>query len=205
MVEDGPMKIVARAPSAETIRRWLQTTDEVTYDAIGASLEGPAPRGHRVLAHRVRLPDGCFDAAVRAVDRLAMCPAWVKMHGRPEEGAAMAVVLPVGVHVVNLCRVVRRIDEPHRRGFVYGTLPCHVARGEESFWIERRGAEVWYCVRSFSRPKGVMWLGVPLLRGLQRRFLRDSGRAMLRALNQRPTQNSMSIVMGTGPVPPSSR
>lgn len=66
-------------------------------------------------------------------------------------------------------RVVYTVDEPGRRGFGYGTLPGHPLSGEESFVLERRPDDsVWFTVRTFSRPAGVLyWLAVPLLRMAQ--------------------------------------
>lgn len=70
-------------------------------------------------------------------------------------------------------RVVQVIDEPTRRGFVYGTLPGHPLCGEESFVVERHGDDsVWLTIRSISRPAGgAWWLLLPVLRLAQAWFL----------------------------------
>lgn len=75
-------------------------------------------------------------------------------------------------------RIVAVIDEPRRRGFVYGTRRGHPESGEESFVVEWRTDDtVWLEIRAFSRPAHpVLWLGYPLLCLLQeiytRRYLR---------------------------------
>jgi uncharacterized protein (UPF0548 family) len=74
-----------------------------------------------------------------------------------------------------------------RRSFAYGTLPEHGERGEERFTVEwrREDDSVFYELYAFSRPNHLIArLGYPLARRLQRRFARDSLRAMLHATNQ---------------------
>jgi uncharacterized protein (UPF0548 family) len=77
-------------------------------------------------------------------------------------------------------RIVYVIDEERRFGFAYGTLPGHIERGEERFLIEWHPDDtVWYDLRSFSKPR--LWfvqLGYPIVRRLQKRFVRDSHAAM---------------------------
>jgi uncharacterized protein (UPF0548 family) len=73
-----------------------------------------------------------------------------------------------------------------RFGFAYGTLPHHVERGEERFCVEWRHADdsVWYDILAFSRPHHPLLIpGYPVARIVQRRFARDSKRAMLRAVH----------------------
>jgi uncharacterized protein (UPF0548 family) len=92
-----------------------------------------------------------------------------------------------GLWTLNACRIVYTIDEdrPLRRyGFAYGTLPEHLARGEERFQVEWNRADdsVWYDIVAFSQPNQVLaQLGYPAMRSAQKRFARDSKRAMLRA------------------------
>ena len=77
-------------------------------------------------------------------------------------------------------RVVYVIDEPHRRGFAYGSLPGHPERGEEAFVVERLPDEsVWLVIRAFSRPaNGIFWLGSLPLRLLQELFTRRYEKAL---------------------------
>lgn len=72
--------------------------------------------------------------------------------------------------------VVAVIDEPDRRGLVYGTLPGHSERGEEPFSVERRADGTWVVVRAFSRPgRWFTRLGAPVAgrarRTMTRRYL----------------------------------
>ena len=92
---------------------------------------------------------------------------------------------------LNSTRIVYVIDEsgPLRRfGFAYGTLPGHAESGEERFLIEwnRDDDTVWYDLLAFSRPNHLLVrLGYPFVRRLQKRFARDSGKAMLQAVRTR--------------------
>jgi uncharacterized protein (UPF0548 family) len=67
-------------------------------------------------------------------------------------------------------RVVYVLDEPHRKGFAFGTLAGHPVSGEVAFIVERRADDsVWFTLRSLSGPgKGLWVLAYPvvlLLRG----------------------------------------
>ena len=71
-------------------------------------------------------------------------------------------------------------DVKDRFSFAHGCLGGHLLAGEESFILERRSDDsVWYGVRTFSRPAPPLALAsYPIVRVLQRRFARDSTRAM---------------------------
>ena len=80
------------------------------------------------------------------------------------------VVVKIGLFKAP-CRVVYVVDEPHVRGFAYGTLPGHPESGEEAFFVTRDAHDqVWLRVRAFSRP-GTLWsrLGSPAVRLVQAR------------------------------------
>lgn len=145
--------------------------------------------------NRVRLGEGeeTFARAVRAVNAWKMFDVgWLRLSpaGAPVEvGTVVAVVAGrFGVWSVNPCRIVYLVDEEkggvRRYGFAYGTLPGHAVCGEERFTVEwRRDGSVHYDLYAFSRPSGmVVRAGYPLMRALQRRFARDSLRAMVRAV-----------------------
>jgi uncharacterized protein (UPF0548 family) len=118
---------------------------------------------------------------------------WVTVHP-PEAplapGTAVAVVARHhGFWSMNPCRIVRAFDDDvdgvRRFGFAYGTLPGHGAAGEERFTVEWRRADdaVWYDLYALSRPAHpLMRLGYPVARRLQRRFARESMRAMAEAV-----------------------
>jgi uncharacterized protein (UPF0548 family) len=91
----------------------------------------------------------------------------------------------LGFWSLNACRIVYVVDERakiDRFGFAYGTLPDHGVQGEERFtvgWSHDDDA-VTYDLLAVSRPGSLLSrLGLPLVRRLQRRFVRDSKRAML--------------------------
>ncbi|HEX9543896.1 MAG TPA: DUF1990 family protein, partial [Pyrinomonadaceae bacterium] len=77
-----------------------------------------------------------------------------------------------------------------RFGFAYGTLRDHVERGEERFTVEwhKQDNSVWYDILAFSQPRHpLVRLSFPLARMLQKRFVRDSKRRMVEAVQ---SQNS---------------
>jgi uncharacterized protein (UPF0548 family) len=86
----------------------------------------------------------------------------------------------LGLWSLDFCRVIYVVkDEPEqdgrvrRTGFGYGTLPGHAVRGEEIFSLEwhPESEEVWYEIRSFSRPAtALVKLASPIAWAMQRRF-----------------------------------
>lgn len=183
------------APPAERIERFLERQRDLphSYPEIGES-NGGRPKGYELDHNRVRIGTGeqAFLAGKRALTEWKMFPGpWTRI--RPIDapivtGTVVAMVAHIyGVWWLNACRVVYVIEEtePARRfGFAYGTLPGHVEMGEERFMVEWLSDDsVWYDLRAFSRPR--FWaarVAKPLVRGLQRRFVRDSQAAMRRAV-----------------------
>lgn len=109
-----------------------------------------------------------------------------------EVGQIVSVMFRAGpLWTANSARILRVFDEsgPVRRfGFTYGTLPGHIARGEETFLVEHhlQSDRVLYSVHAFSRPShGIAWLGYPYLRYEQARFRRLSGESMRAAVINR--------------------
>ena len=72
----------------------------------------------------------------------------------PEVAAVDTVVLVRMGFLPAPCRVVYVVDEPHVKGFAYGTLPGHPESGEERFVvrIDPVTAAVFAEVSAFSRP-----------------------------------------------------
>ncbi|MFM2143302.1 MAG: hypothetical protein RLZZ476_1846 [Verrucomicrobiota bacterium] len=138
--------------------------------------------------HQICLGHGetAFEAAKRKLDAWVMFPEWAEVARlepsgqRPGQIVAMVTRI-CGLWWVNPCRILRRCDSATTHGFVYGTLPEHAECGEEMFAIEQRpDGSVWYVIRAFSHPRHWMaWLGFPLARWWQYRFVRDSQRRIL--------------------------
>ena len=132
--------------------------DALTYVDVGASLDSQLPAGYRHFRYGDDVGSGAavFDAVVESLFN------W-RLHAdagvRRVSGAAHATVdtdvslrpwrLPFSLRN----RVVAVVDEPHRKGFAYGTLPGHPEQGEALFLvaIDDAGA-VRFEVSGFSRP-----------------------------------------------------
>lgn len=174
-----------RKPSLEELNGVL----ELWHDA---SLSYTPPLGAGFISdeHSVRLgsDEAAWRAACEALDAWRMFPAWaevVRCEAKGQEpGQIVAMVTRIGgLWWVNPCRILRRCDSADTHGFVYGTLPQHAECGEEQFVIEKRAnGGVWYVIRAFSCPRHWMaWIGFPLARWWQCRFVRDSQRRMQEA------------------------
>ena len=107
------------------------------------------------------------------------------------EGSCVAIIVRhFGFWSLNASRIVYVIEKHgalERFGFAYGTLPGHVEQGEERFSVEYHPDDnsVWYDLFAFSRPRHILArLGYPMSRQLQKRFARDSLKAMRRAVNE---------------------
>lgn len=185
-------------PSPAAIQRFLTQQAELglTYAAVGATAATP-PVGYVIDRTRTKLGtgDAVFAAAVAALRRweqfrMGWIEAWPN-DAPLQTGTMVAVVARAGgLWWLNACRVVYTVDEtePIRRfGFAYGTLPAHAGTGEERFLIEwdRATNEVFYEVFAFSRMTHPLTRMVyPIVRRTQRRFGRESGAAMLRAVRE---------------------
>ena len=171
-----------------------------TYTDVGATRGGPAPPGYTVDRNRVRLGTGA-DAFRRALEALhawrMFALGWTSAYpaGIPiAPGESVAIVVRhYGVWSLNACRIVYTVDDEadgvRRVGFGYGTLPAHGASGEERFSVEWHAADdgVWYDLYAISRlAHPLARLAPPIARRLQRRFARDSKRAMAEAVGVAP-------------------
>jgi uncharacterized protein (UPF0548 family) len=107
----------------------------------------------------------------------------VAADGPAEVGRTVVLGLGRPMSLIFPCRVVWTVDEEHRRGFAYGTLPGHPECGEESFVVERDGAgEIWLEITAFSRPGGAaLRFTGPANDAAQAFFLRRYARALSRA------------------------
>jgi uncharacterized protein (UPF0548 family) len=167
-----------------------------TYKAVGATAAEP-PAGYTVDRTRIQLGVGqrvylAGQAALRKWQHFQL--GWVEpcWPDTPiESGRSVAILAQLfGLWNLNACRIVYVVDEDGavvRSGFAYGTLPDHVESGEERFTVEwnRNDDSVWYNILAFSRPHSLAaWIGYPLARSLQRRFARDSARAVRRTVER---------------------
>jgi len=178
----------------------------LTYTEVGCSRDS-APPGFVVDNYRVCLGCGAevFNRARQAIcDWKVLSLGWVEPCW-PEQPLQKGVLVGTmarvfGLWAVNLCRIVYVVKEEGpvcRFGFAYGTLPGNAECGEERFLVEWRQADnsVWYEIRAVSKPGG--WLtrvAYPLARRLQRRFGRDSMRALLEAIKESSLESRLQPV-----------
>lgn len=178
-----------RRPADEEARRWLAARADapLTYPEVGASRGRTAPPGYRPNHARTLLGEGeeTYRRAVAAVRRWAMYDMpWVEILWTDtpiQPGRVVGIrVRHYGFWSLHACRIVYVVEEARRFGFGYGTVAEHAQRGEERFTVEwGEDGRVHYELFAFSRPAALLArLGSPLGRGLQKRFARESLRAM---------------------------
>lgn len=190
------MLFLLRKPTREDVGLFLAQQDALpfSYSEVGASRFAPPP-GYKVDHNRVQLGVGpeAWVRATQAVREWKMFNfRWLRLlypSALIRRGVTVGILVKLpGLWSLNACRVVYLIEEDgllSRYGFAYGTLPGHAERGEERFSVEWHHDDdtVWYDVLAFSSPNGLLpTMGYPLTRVLQRRFARDSMRAMMRAV-----------------------
>lgn len=77
-----------------------------------------------------------------------------------------------GMRVDAELRVIFAVEEPRRIGFALGTVGDSVVSGEESFMLEwYENDEVWFTVRAFDAPQGLLYRMIPALTRRRRREL----------------------------------
>jgi uncharacterized protein (UPF0548 family) len=183
-----------RRPSTALLREFVagQAAKELSYSQVGATRSG-LPPGYAEDRESADL--GPFDPAT--FDRAAAAlTSWQVQTGagltvfpgdpvRDGDTFALVIRLPVGGYVMAAGRVAFAFDEPHRRGFGYGTLPGHPEQGEEAFAVVRRGDRMYFEITAFSRPRHPLArLGKPVSRRLQRQTTRRYIAAMHAAIGQ---------------------
>jgi uncharacterized protein (UPF0548 family) len=188
-----------RKPTEATIRDWLRAREALpfSYPDVGRTRDlgrVDPPPGYVLDHNRVRLGSGplVFERSKDAIRRWEMFRiGWVELcwpSAPIVPGTTVAVLArALCLWTLNACRVVYAVEEAgevERFGFAYGTLLDHAESGEERFMVEwrREDDSVWYDLLAFSRPRRLSArLGRFYARRLQRRFARDSLRAMERA------------------------
>lgn len=178
-----------RPPPDAQILRTLEGLRDAPYSYAHVGLTkqplAQAPAGFHLDDYGAEIGRGpeAFARAKDALTRLENYPPSftriVRQPGLPTPGWMFATVARhYGFASVHPCRVIYVVDEPHRYGLGFGTLPGHAERGEERFLVSLIDDVVRYDVCAFSKPRGLARLGAPIARGLQRRFQRETVRTM---------------------------
>ena len=181
-------------PSEKEIENFLAAQRDLpfSYEEVGASKD-KIPSGYPINHHRVQIGNGAdaFALAKNAIQNWTMYQLeWTRLFPADAPIAVGAVVCVVVNHrlcwSLNPCRIVYLIEESggeiEQYGFAFGTLPGHSEEGEERFTVEWNRADdsVWYELLAFARPHHILArIGFPFVGLFQRKFARDSGRAML--------------------------
>jgi uncharacterized protein (UPF0548 family) len=181
-----------RKPTDAELIDFLSTERDLdfSYANVGATATTFWPQGFDHDRNRVSLGNGdaIFRKAALAVSAWRHFPApWTRIvpaNSPISKDTSVALLIrAIGVWWWSSARIVYTIDEAGptpRFGFAYGTLPSHVEKGEEQFLLEMDvQGDVWYSINSFSRPRILAArLAYPIVRRLQRRFVRDSFQQM---------------------------
>lgn len=162
----------------------------LTYAPHGASLDlapGTVPVGFRIFRHEAVIGAGrerWASAAAEVLEWGMQRASGIRVNTpRVVVGDDVTLTIPLWgvVPVTAHTRVLTVVDEPERRGFVYGTLPGHPERGEEAFLVTiDDDGTVRAMVQGFSRPAPGIWmLAAPALRLVQSIYTRKYVRALL--------------------------
>jgi uncharacterized protein (UPF0548 family) len=185
-------------PSEKVIENFLAAQRDLpfSYEEVGAT-QDEIPSGYPINHHRVQIGNGAdvFASAKNAIQNWTMYQLeWTRIYPDSVPIAVGAVVCVVVNHhlcwSINPCRIVyilEQTDIVEQYGFAFGTLPGHSEEGEERFLVEWNRADdsVWYELLAFARPHHILArVGFPFVGLFQRKFARDSGRAMLEAVRR---------------------
>ena len=198
------LMFLLKRPTEEQIKDFLVTAQglPLSYPEVGAMHATPPP-DYKVDHNFVPLGAGAevFEHAVGALKHWKHFDlGWVQLlpaDAQIQVGVTVAVLVNHSfLWSLNACQIVYVIDEHEdtirRFGFAYGTTTQHAERGEERFIIEWNATDetVSYDILAFSKPGH--WLAkfaYPLTRWWQKRFARDSMKAMLKQLGTRAAEN----------------
>ncbi len=186
-------------PENARVRNMLDSVKEAafTYDAIGC-LGRDTPQGFNRDRLTVLLGRGeaVWEKARAAVQAWDVFPedmvSVVRLADVVAIGNVMATVChAAGLWTVNPTRILSVVDHTSaqcsRYGFAFGTLPGHLALGEEGFTIEWDKAtdEVTYTIEAVSRPRHpLLWIAYPYTRMVQARFRQLSGLQLQRRVQK---------------------
>jgi uncharacterized protein (UPF0548 family) len=174
--------------AARALAKWASA--DLTYDRPGATRDDVLPAGYHHLDVEGTIGRGrtAFERAAEGILTWRMHAAvGLALVAASADRAApgVLVVMRLGPGRLGLtvpCRVVYTVDDPDHRGFGYGTLPGHPARGEEAFTVRlTEDGDVRARVRAFSRPATLLArAGGPVTRLAQRYTARRYLRALRR-------------------------
>ena len=160
----------------------------VAYDEQAGPEDLYVPKGYAHDHTRTQIGHGrmAFEAACAAFRQWRQFDLGSTRVANPDAVIEPDEIIAVETHTlglwsVNLSRILHTIDEPDRFGWIYGTTPLHVERGEERFLLEFYpvSGEVYYDLTAVSQPAYWMaQLAYPYTRSQQHRFARDSHRRM---------------------------
>lgn len=193
------MKASLSIPTAKKIADYLQAqrSKPHTYQNIGATQE-KHQKGFDNDTSVVYLGKGeiVWTNAKKALIEWKQFPSpWTKIFPvlTPiKKGETVAVLFKIfNIWWINSARIVYTIDNENKFGFAYGTLPGHLEKGEECFWIEKdESGSVYYHIKAFSKPAyWFVWLAYPLARIFQRRFVKESLSGMKKFSNNEMTNH----------------
>lgn len=191
-----------KEPTPETAKRYMEerVSAEVAYNPLLHTSFPERVKGYVNDDNVAVIGQGeeCFEKAREAVRSWRVFPdSWAKVYVSEvaqKVGTVVGVVLKhLGFYSINPSRVVYVVDEKTKAGFAYGTLPGHAERGEELFQVEwdKESDNVSYRIRAYSRPGHLLsLLGYPVVRALQKRFVRDSIAQMKEICSKGETERS---------------
>lgn len=195
---------LARYPSAALVDRFLHGCRELPL-SYGEPIGLLEPLAHGRVLDDALVPIGRGEqdyararAALLAWKQFDL--GWVRVFpgdAPVEVGTEVAVLFRhLGFWSLNGCRILydaAPADDRRRVGFAYGTLSNHAIAGEELFevYLDPESNLVVYRIRATSWPRALAArAGLPVVRMLQRRFRRDSAKAMRRVIAQRSSTSS---------------
>ena len=131
-------------PSTPTIQQFLQQQAKLpySYQEVGQSLL-PEIKGYDNDHHKIYLGKGplVWQRAKDALTQWEHFPnSWATTSPKPvtlAKGEVVGIFFHLfGLWWMNAAKIVYTLDSDTQFGFAYGTLPSHVEKGEECFWIE---------------------------------------------------------------------
>ena len=186
-------------PTGEEIKNFIaaQSVLSFSYEEIGETKNFVAPYGYPINHLRRELGKGekSYKKAIEALRSWQMYATdWTEVHppNTPvqEDEAFVTLVNHLGFWSLNPCRIVYTLNKEtqhySQNSFAIGTLPAHSEKGEERFTVEwnKETDVVKYELYAFARAQH--WLakiGFPFVPLFQKRFAKDSYKAMLNAVN----------------------